>query len=68
MGSGQAQTGRLASILALRTNQLASNTTAQVDTISLTISDRISSMSAVGFAAAALLMVLAAGYALQRRF
>ena len=54
--------------LAIRTNQAGITPGASVDTISLTISNKIPSMSAGGFAAAAVLMVLAAGYALRRRY
>ncbi len=54
--------------LTFHVNAMTISSRANVDTISLTISDRIPSMSAVGFAAAALLMVLAAGYAMRRRY
>lgn len=54
--------------LALRTNTAGVQPGASVDTISVTISEKTPSMSAGGFAAAALLMVLGAGYALRRRF
>jgi hypothetical protein len=54
--------------LTLRTNQGGTNPGAGIDTISLTLSEKTPSMSAGGFAAAAVLMVLAAGYAMRRRY
>ena len=56
--------------LAERTNNANPGGSAggSVDVISITISEKTPSMSAAGFAAAALLMVLGAGYALRRRF
>jgi hypothetical protein len=56
--------------LALRTNNANPGGAAggSVDTISITISEKAPSISGVGLAAAALMMVLAAGYGLRRRF
>ena len=54
--------------MALRTNNTGQQVGGSVDTISLTISKKTPSMSAGGFAAAAVLMVLAAGYAMRRRY
>ncbi|MBW2270186.1 MAG: hypothetical protein JRH16_16585 [Deltaproteobacteria bacterium] len=54
--------------LSLRKNQAGTNPSAGADSISMTISEKTPSMSAGGFAATAVRMVLAAGYAMRRRF
>ena len=66
--SGYGKIVLVAGGMALRTNTAGQQVGGSVDTISLTISKKTPSMSAGGFAAAAVLMVLAAGYALRRRY
>ncbi len=68
--SGYGKIVLVAGGLAIRKNTAnpAGDPGASIDTISLTISKKTPSMSAGGFAAAAVLMVLAAGYAMRRRY
>ena len=66
--SGYGKIVLVAGGMALRTNTAGQQVGGSVDTISLTISKKTPSMSAGGFAAAAVLMVLAAGYAMRRRY
>ena len=66
--SGYGKIVLVAGGMALRTNSAGQQVGGSVDTISLTISKKTPSMSAGGFAAAAVLMVLAAGYAMRRRY
>lgn len=58
----------VAGALATRNNILGTQGGGQLDTISITVSKKAPSMSATGLAAAALLMVLGAGYAMRRKF
>ncbi len=58
----------VAGALATRTNIQGTQAGGQLDTISITISEKAPSMSPGGIAAAAVLMVLAAGYGMRRRF
>jgi hypothetical protein len=51
-----------------RTNVGPDRSTGSIETISLTVGKQVPAMSSAGYAAAAVLMVLAAGYALRRRF
>ncbi len=66
--SGYGKIVLVAGGMALHTNPAGQHVAGSVDTISLTLSKKTPSMSAGGFAAAAVLMVLAAGYAMRRRY